>query len=244
MNDTPVRNHVMIDLETLGTTPGSVVLSIGAVMFNPAEMPMRTASLGAGFHRNIGIQSCLNAGLGVDGRTIEWWLGQTTLPIAALFTPKPVPLREALAGFRRWLDRLREFLNTSPFISSYAEDRQVYVWGHGSTFDVSLLAAAYGALKQPVPWSWRNVRDTRTLFDAAKLGSLSEALRIGTHHNPLDDAKTQANGVQAAYQLLGKTQYAPPRVEVPEAMSGAGIPRHPNTGGGALVRLDEPKGGH
>ena len=31
------QRHCMIDIESLGVVPGSIVLSIGAVMFNPYE---------------------------------------------------------------------------------------------------------------------------------------------------------------------------------------------------------------
>lgn len=57
--------NIMLDLETLGTCPGSVILQIGAVRSNN------------GLERTITIDSCLRAGLTVDGDTIGWWLRQS-----------------------------------------------------------------------------------------------------------------------------------------------------------------------
>lgn len=61
--------HVMVDLETLGTKPGSVILSIGAVTFDLDG----SGRDGRTFYQRVNIQSCLDAGMTVDGDTVEWW---------------------------------------------------------------------------------------------------------------------------------------------------------------------------
>ena len=58
---------VMIDLETLGIQPGSVIRSIGAVVFDPV-----TNTLGSTFYQNICADSCKKAGLTTDPDTIKW----------------------------------------------------------------------------------------------------------------------------------------------------------------------------
>lgn len=60
-------NHCMLDLETFGTKPGSVIRSIGAVMF---DLDGRT---GPEFYRNIDEESCVKAGLTYDPSTVSWW---------------------------------------------------------------------------------------------------------------------------------------------------------------------------
>ena len=63
--------HVMLDLETFGTRPGSVLRSIGAVTFG------LRAGLGEEFYRNIDKQSQLELGLTVDAQTEAWWARQS-----------------------------------------------------------------------------------------------------------------------------------------------------------------------
>ncbi len=60
-------NHLMLDLETWGTAPGSALRSIGAVFF---DLDGKT---GETFYRNIDKQSCLDAGLKIDPATVSWW---------------------------------------------------------------------------------------------------------------------------------------------------------------------------
>lgn len=64
-------NHVMLDLETYGTRPNSVILAIGAVAFNPSS-----PKLGPEFYSVINYKSSLTAGLLADLATIEWWSRQ------------------------------------------------------------------------------------------------------------------------------------------------------------------------
>ena len=92
--------HVMVDLETLGTTAGSVILSIGAVVFSQRE------GLGATYDRVISERSCLAAGLTTDPATITWWNGlpndaQETLKLARC--DAAVHLEKVLREFARWL---------------------------------------------------------------------------------------------------------------------------------------------
>jgi DNA polymerase III epsilon subunit-like protein len=60
----PPVNRVMLDLETLGHTPGSVIVSIGAVKFGGGKI------LDTFYHR-IDAQSCVEHGLKMDVSTVE-----------------------------------------------------------------------------------------------------------------------------------------------------------------------------
>ena len=62
-------NNVMLDLETLGTSPGCIILSIGAVFFDKN-------GLGQEFYQTIDVQSSIDAGLTMSGGTFKWWMGQ------------------------------------------------------------------------------------------------------------------------------------------------------------------------
>ena len=56
--------NVMLDLETLGRTYGSVIRSVGAVVFDPYSDRM-----GEKFYRNVDRKSCEDVGLKVDPDT-------------------------------------------------------------------------------------------------------------------------------------------------------------------------------
>lgn len=174
--------HCMLDLETWGTRPGCAIRSIGAVVFDPWQ-----SGTEAEFYANIEPSSCASAGLAIDPGTAEWWEGQSPEARAHLRDAR-LPLHEALAQFS----------------SFWRMNNTTFVWGHGATFDPPILEAAFVAAGIDVPWKFWNIRDTRTLFDLARV-SLKDFPRAGTHHNALDDAKHQALAVQAAYKKLGIT---------------------------------------
>lgn len=178
----------MVDIETLGSHPESVILSIGACYFS---LPNGAPAVPK-FYKNISVTSSLKHGLTVEGRTIYWWMKQSPGALAALQTPEPEGLREVLSAFRRWLP-------TDP--STF------YIWSHGSNFDLTIIGAAYTKIDQMPPWMYKNVRDTRTLFWLAP-GYEQSMERAKTRemnfvrHNALDDAVKQVQWVQTAWRLL------------------------------------------
>ncbi len=174
-----MANHVMVDLETLGRDPWAVIVSLGAVKFDPDS-----DKLDGDFYANVMIQSCLDAGLSVDGATVQWWMEQPDEARRALFHPDPLPLHAALSGFT-------EFYRGCE-----------HLWAHGSAFDVPILGAAYRALRQERPWSSRQIRDTRTLFSLVPPSVLEGIQPQGLTHHALHDASHQARLVQAAYRWL------------------------------------------
>lgn len=158
---------VMLDLETFGNRPGSVIVSIGAV-----KMDLERGLVGEGFYQAIDPADAQRCGLTIDAGTVTWWLGQSERARAAVRSPTDRMLLGAA---------LRSF---SDFIGPDA-----VVWGNGADFDNVLLAAAYGAVGSETPWRFWNNRCYRTLkslFPDVKLE------RAGTHHNALDDAASQA----------------------------------------------------
>ena len=172
--------HIMLDLETLGTEPGCVVLSIGAVVFDP-----QTKDVGREFYVNICPDDSTDHGLKTDPRTVEWWSQQSQEAQDALKTDRRI-LNEALDEFTAWLHHESGFSCEQPRI-----------WCQGATFDAPILEAAYKALGQWAPWKFWNVRDTRTVYDLADFDHNSIE-REGTYHNALDDAKHQVLCVQRA----------------------------------------------
>ena len=166
----------MVDIESLGTTPGSAILSIGAVMFGPA-------GLGETFYAPVLLQSCTAIGLTIDPNTIAWWMQQSDAARAAAFRDDAAPLATVLEQFSNWFSLVRA-------------ERP---WSQGANFDPPLLDAAYRACGMTPPWKYWNVRDTRTLYD---LAGVKVDRSKGTHHNALDDARVQAEAAVVAMQRV------------------------------------------
>jgi Mesyanzhinovviridae exonuclease len=178
----------MIDLETLGTSAGCVILSLGAVKFQVVEAengesPFRPV---ARFSREIDIASAMAAGLTVDPNTLKWWLTQSPEALAALFT-NPQPLETVLEDFSNWLQ-------TGPDVSA--------VWSCGASFDLPILSAAYDACPgETRPWSHRQERCHRTLREL--FGAGLEPEQVGTTHCAVDDAEFQARHLANIMANLG-----------------------------------------
>lgn len=171
--------HLMFDLETLGTRPGCVILSVGAVIFNPF---MPSAVRAEEFYQNISKESCLEWDMHTDPATEAWWEGQSEEAKAALLINQK-PLKEVLWDFSAWVER----------------NQIEQVWCHGLTFDVPIIEEAYRRCGMLVPWSFRNCRDTRTLYALLDFSPSEVLPDRGTHHNALHDSRYQADSVTAAY---------------------------------------------
>jgi hypothetical protein len=169
----------MIDIETLGTAPGSVILSIGAVCFDQRGVHHDKKA-----HWTIDPKSCVAQGLTIDPDTVAWWMRQSDAARVAAFAVEPLHLIRALSSLHEW----------------YEMQAGEKVWCHGATFDVPLLDAAYRAVYVQAPWHFSAVRCTRTLYE---LADVWPDRTKGTHHNALDDAIAQAEAAVLAHQKLG-----------------------------------------
>ena len=170
--------HIMVDLETMGTAPGSAIVSIGAVAFDP-----QAGTLGEEFYRVISLSSCQRAGLSMDPATVVWWTQQSDAARSQLNNADAEELPSALAWFATWFRR----------------QSGQFIWGHGANFDEPLLSWAFRAAHVVPPWKYWDARCTRTLFDIT--GERPDRAK-GVHHNALDDAKAQAEAVIRAYGKL------------------------------------------
>ena len=175
--------HHMLDLETLGTAPNSAILQIGLARFDPAG-----SGIDDTFERTISLDSCLQAGLKIDGDTFAWWLTQSEAARRAVIY-NPQPLTRALIDLTAWLGYI-----------NFQQPENV-IWSHGAAFDVPILASAYRACGYKEPWDHRLVRDTRTLFWLAEQRGWEKPKRE-TAHTALADAVAQAEDVQSACRYL------------------------------------------
>lgn len=182
--------HAMIDLETLGTDPSSIFLSIAAVQFDP-----ETGQTGASFKQIVELESAQKAGLTWNAYTLEWWLKQKPETMRKMFVDSDItamPLREVLLAFTIWMH----------------ENDLLCVWGNSARFDLSILEHSYKRMELVTPWSFRNERCYRTL--TALLPNLRPEPNGLEVHNPLDDCYYQiARLVMVWRQLFRKSEHSP-----------------------------------
>jgi hypothetical protein len=157
--------HVMMDLETLGTDANAVIVAIGAVVFDFEKPDFHET-----WYTTVDARSCVDAGLAMTPETVVWWLQQSE-QAREIFKTKGHDLKTSLHLFAAWIK----------------EHDPVGIWGNGADFDNVLMANAYKAIKEPLPWRYYKNSCFRTMKNLFKVS----VPRIGTHHNALDDAMYQ-----------------------------------------------------
>lgn len=167
-------SDLMIDLETLATTPNATVISIGAVKFDPLGDELNKPSMEK-FYLRVDIDSCDRLGLDVSNATLEWWAKQSQEAQDEAFNP------EGRVDIVDAMNQLYKF--------AWGTKR---VWSHGAGFDVVILETIFRKIEKAYPWSYWAVRDTRTLFDMGIDAKRPPVLK----HHALEDAWNQAVGVQ------------------------------------------------
>ena len=162
----------MIDLETLGTDPETPVISLGAVFFD-----VTTKQIGATFYMALDVTEQIRRGRKPTGDTIKWWMEQSDAA-KRVFHEQAKPADEVLTIFANWYR---------------ANNPKAFVWGNGSTFDISILNHMYKDYDLKLPWQFNKVMDLRT-FKRFQ-GKNEQVKKSGVAHNALDDALSQAQYV-------------------------------------------------
>lgn len=143
-----MTRHVMIDIETLGTEPGCVVLSAAAVCVT------REDGVLGHFHTPFNVEQQLGVGATVSPRTAVWWAKQGTNP-DNIFTYDGGHLSVQFQEFIDWIQ---------------AQNADYY-WANSPSFDLDILDGlrkcliARRSCIPDVPWTYKNKRDFRTIRD-------------------------------------------------------------------------------
>ena len=181
-----VARHLMVDLETLGSRPGSVIASIGAVVFDANQIIEEWECL-------VDPQSCVDVGLKLEVDTIKWWMRQSDEARSKTFGVRALHVASAL-------DDLTSWANGSHGCTDY--------WSHGATFDLVMLhEAAIAAKVSPLVKDFRRARDTRTLYEITGVNPKT-FMGTGTAHNAVDDARAQALAVIESWRILRRWKNA------------------------------------
>lgn len=177
-----VHPHVMLDIETLGTAPGSVILAVAAVPFGGPSNGLEP------FHKLVDPRSCAAAGMTVDQGTVDWWCA------------RPEEQRRWIAGCRNAMPVEAVLAWLSIWWQDHAPG--ACAWACGPDFDLAHLAAAYRLCGMAPPWEFWRARDLRTLRDAAGHDARQPWMQAPTH-NAFDDAARQAAEAEMLLHGLG-----------------------------------------
>lgn len=173
--------HCMLDIETLGTTPGAVVLSIGAVVFKLSPLTMCGQ-----FNMVISLEDSIRVGLAVEASTLKWWLTQRAEVLRDQLQ-KALPINFVLGSFNDWF-RLEECST---------------IWGNSAAFDMGMLAAVYRAAGETVPWEFRSERCYRTVVKLCGDKLVWNKKDTEQAHNPVYDCMYQIEHLHKATKILG-----------------------------------------
>ncbi len=169
--------QVMLDLETLSTEPNAMVVAIGAVKFDAHRILDK-------FYVTIDAADSERYGRHISAGTVLWWMSEERVAARAqAFLKENVDMHSALDGFAQW----------------FGPD-SLPVWGNGASFDNVILGSSYKSAGLEQPWKFWDDRCYRTVKNLAPAIKLE---RVGTFHNAVDDAESQARHLQKIARPMG-----------------------------------------
>ena len=167
------RNHIVLDLETLGTNRNAPILSVGMVVISDLEIKTTYYVV-----LDVIEQEQL-FGRKADADTEKWWREQLETKEGKFAwdaaTDEPESVHE---GLRDVCD-------------IFAENATHEVWGNSNTFDNEILRSLMEAANLPT-WSFRKDRDFRTLKELYK-EKVPEPEFQGFRHVAIVDALHEAD---------------------------------------------------
>ncbi len=178
MNSQPSSTSIIIDCETLGKEPASVITEIGAIAFDRHTFVETDSIL-----LKPALFQQLALGRTYTADTLEFHARNGTLPKDLSDSTDCTHAVTLLSAF---------FLKHNP-------ER---IWIQGTCFDRPLIEHFCAAVKQPMPWQYWQTTDARSMWHAAFPG-IKHAKRP---HTALGDCRaTLSDLVNSLFHLKGKT---------------------------------------
>lgn len=168
---------LMLDLETLGVTPGAGILAIGAISLDLKHR----------FYEKVKPSSNRSYRLKIDASTLEWWDKQSEASRSESFSGT-----EDLALVLR---KFNDFLEELPL-----EGKELRIWGNGADFDLPILRVAYvetGIVNPIPPFSARCYRTMKSMF-----AEIEKPKFVGEQHTAIADARNQAEHLNLIFNLI------------------------------------------
>lgn len=164
--------HVMLDIETLGTNADTVVLSYGMVLFDPCSGQIESTATA-----NLPLQTQIDHGRSISAQTLAWWMTQR----------KETFSEQLASGDDDIMVHLKAFV---AFIGMHP------VWGYGAGFDNTIMRSLLATYKvDAFEWPYKRDRCFRTL--AALYDPMYRLKPRRATHSALHDALDQAEWMTA-----------------------------------------------
>lgn len=176
-----MSNHLMIDIETLGTSSDSIVLSVSGCIFNIDSLQFKNEIENISFNEYLNIYEQELINRKVDLGTLNWWIS---------YQEKVSP-------------NLKEFLSKKDFtplsislnnINEFIKKNNVTTfWANGPDFDISILRSLYNDCNIPFLINYSKTADVRTIKLIRSVLNMSKFEASNKNkHNSLSDAINQA----------------------------------------------------
>jgi hypothetical protein len=174
-----MTTHGMVDIETTDVKPTAVVLTVGAVKFDPFTFDEPYEKR----HWKLEVDRQSDAGRTTDdtlGGTMDFWGKQSPEVQDAAFGPEDrVTLETFFKEYNKWMVSVSQ------------------IWAHHPQFDLIILKSLYDQFDHHYNWPFWAEQDSASLFNRMKkspLKGVNNAL-----HNAAEDAYWQAKCVQIVY---------------------------------------------
>jgi hypothetical protein len=188
------KSHIMLDCETLATTPESVVLTIGAIRFNPFNDDTNSVDGDVikmdTFYRRVDPMSFDWPEAHIDDGTVEWWANQSDeVKLEAFSEDDRHDIRSVMRDFYKWANLGFEGM-----------------WANGPVFDISIMETINRHLGKSNVWQHWQIKDARTVYGLIEHDRPNPRL-----HHALWDCWSQIIALQSCLRNLNITKFPPKR---------------------------------
>lgn len=175
-------NHIMIDIEALGTSRDCVIVSVGAVRFD-----LDTGKIHSSKYWDLGMGEQQRRGRTIDSSTIMWWANQTKETQQALRNTERSTIINFIGEFNKFIEG------------------KVFYWAKGTNYDLEIISDLYRLYEQRPPFRYSKWVDARVYYLLGKkLGILPLEKNEGAH-NALQDAEYQTRVVCQIHETLQRS---------------------------------------
>jgi exodeoxyribonuclease VIII len=193
-----VYNHVMIDIETMGSGVDAAVFRLTAVPFN-----MATGDTAEPFDYNISMESEMMEGFNIDVSTVKWWMQQDEEARKTFYEAEGIHTQTVFLMFDEWLEK----------------NQPEMLWANGASFDFAIIRNHYRKITGLKDWPYFRqencIRSFTNMYPDIKKNAKFE----GTPHNSIDDCKHQIKVLRQTMKKLGVLKESPSEDGVSEETS-------------------------
>lgn len=158
---------VMLDLETLASSPNAAIIQVCATMFDPVKEEVGPSLV-------LDVSPARSAE--IDLETIIWWMDPNKAEAARRVFLQPRGRETEISAVTK----------LTTFLQDHSDTDRLIVWGNGANFDPVLLECLYRRTGIRVPWKFYNVHCFRTVKNRSKRRLAAPPFN-GVKHDPKDD---------------------------------------------------------